>query len=65
MLVYPSGVDVSSSALRFLAALAPTLAEAVRAAATRAYLISDGTLLAIDCRGGSSYHSSGVIRQVP
>ncbi|MDQ0904050.1 hypothetical protein QFZ22_000035 [Streptomyces canus] len=110
MLVYPSGVDVSSSALRFLAsrlrerrralgtrwrrlstgrqalltlvhlrngqpyaqlaagfgigtttvyryvteavellaALAPTLAEAVRAASMKAYLILDGTLLPID-----------------
>lgn len=36
MLVYPSGVDVSSSA---------RLAEAVRAASTKAYVILDGTLL--------------------
>lgn len=108
MLVYPSGVDVSSSALRFLAtrlrerrravgtrwrrlnagrqalltlahlrngqpyaqlaagigtttayryiteavdllaALAPTLAEALRTASRKAYLILDGTLLPID-----------------
>lgn len=96
MLVYPSGVDVSSSALRFLsaklrqrrrelgtrwrrlsagrqallaagfevgtttayryvteavdllAALGPTLADAVRAASTKAFVLLDGTLLPID-----------------
>ena len=35
-------------AVELLAALAPTLAEAVRAASTKAYLILDGTLLPID-----------------
>ncbi|GAA2644063.1 transposase family protein [Streptomyces spororaveus] len=35
-------------AVELLAALAPTLAEAVRAAARKAYVILDGTLLAID-----------------
>ena len=37
-----------TEAIELLAALAPTLAEAVRAASTKAYLILDGTLLPID-----------------
>lgn len=37
-----------TEAVELLAALAPTLAEAVRAASTKAYLILDGTLLPID-----------------
>lgn len=37
-----------SEAVELLAALAPTLAEAVRAASTKAYLLLDGTLLPID-----------------
>ncbi|MGX1115722.1 hypothetical protein RKD37_001085 [Streptomyces ambofaciens] len=60
MLVYPSGLDVSSTALRFLsarlrehrhryvteavevlAALAPTLAEAVQAASMKAFVLLD------------------------
>ncbi|MEU0810424.1 IS5 family transposase [Streptomyces sp. NPDC005970] len=37
-----------AEAVELLAALAPTLAEAVRAASMKAYLILDGTLLSID-----------------
>ena len=37
-----------TEAIELLAALAPTLAEAVRAASMKAYLILDGTLLPID-----------------
>ncbi|MFD8903122.1 IS5 family transposase [Streptomyces ardesiacus] len=37
-----------TEAVNLLAALAPTLAEAVRAASTKAYVILDGTLLPID-----------------
>ncbi|MFD4511212.1 IS5 family transposase [Streptomyces sp. NPDC058457] len=37
-----------TEAVKLLAALAPTLAEAVRAASMKAYLILDGTLLPID-----------------
>lgn len=37
-----------TEAVQLLAALAPSLAEAVRAASTKAYLILDGTLLPID-----------------
>ncbi|MET9088881.1 IS5 family transposase [Streptomyces sp. NPDC004237] len=37
-----------TEAVELLAALAPTLAEAVRAASTKAYLLLDGTLLPID-----------------
>ncbi|CAL9595824.1 hypothetical protein SUDANB6_05352 [Streptomyces sp. enrichment culture] len=48
MLVHPSGADASSSVLRFLAALTPTLAEAVRAASTKADVILDGTLPPVD-----------------
>ncbi|MFG3552660.1 transposase family protein [Streptomyces sp. NPDC047725] len=121
MLVYPSGLDVSSSALRFLtqqlrrhrraigsrwrrlsagrqalltlahlrightyaqlaagfgvgtttayryvtetvdllAALAPTLADAVRAASTKAYLLLDGTLLPIDRIAADRLYYSG------
>ncbi|WP_369244267.1 transposase family protein [Streptomyces sp. R41] len=49
------GVGTTTTAYRYvveavelLAALAPTLAEAVRAATTKAYVILDGTLLPID-----------------
>jgi hypothetical protein len=37
-----------TEAVDLLAALAPTLADAVRAASTKAYLLLDGTLLPID-----------------
>ncbi|MDX3546974.1 IS5 family transposase [Streptomyces europaeiscabiei] len=48
------GIDTTTAyryiteAIELLAALAPTLAEAVRAASMKAYLILDGTLLPID-----------------
>ncbi|WP_225803072.1 transposase family protein [Streptomyces sp. NK15101] len=84
MLVHPSGVDVSSSTLRFLTqqlrrhrraigsrwrrlsagrqallTLAPSLADAVRTASVKAYLILDGTLLPIDRIAADRTFSSG------
>lgn len=47
-----------TEAVALLAALAPTLAEAVRAASMKAYLILDGTLLPIDrIAAGRPFHS--------
>lgn len=48
-----------TEAVDLLAVLAPTLAEAVRAASMKAYLILDGTLLPIDGAGAPT-HSRGV-----
>lgn len=58
------GIDITTvyryvtEAVELLAALAPTLAEAVRATSMKAYLFPDGTLPAIDrIAAGRPFHS--------
>lgn len=48
-----------SEVVELLAALAPDLAEAVRAASRKAFVILDGTLLAIDCIAADQPFYSG------
>ncbi|TQM37576.1 DDE superfamily endonuclease [Pseudonocardia cypriaca] len=48
MLYYQSGMTVSNRALALLAAMAPTLAQAMEVARAKALVILDGTLLRID-----------------
>jgi hypothetical protein len=54
VLVYPSNIGTTTvyryitEAVEVLAALAPTLAEAVPTASTKAFVLLDGTLLPID-----------------
>ncbi len=56
---FPAAFKGNSPALKTSAALAPTLAEAMRVARTKAFVILDGTLLPIDRIGADTPYYSG------